>query len=131
MGFMTALRNIVFASLLCALLIFSGCTSTRNGRLEGTVNIGPLTPVERAGVPAPPPEVFTSRGIRVFNLLGMVVDEVHFNPDGTFSVKLFPGKYRVELLNTGIEHAAELPAMIHIDSNQITQLNISIDTGIR
>jgi hypothetical protein len=129
---MKDLKNIVVFLMLSTFFIVAGCTSTM-GRLEGTVSVGPLTPVERVGVPTPtpPPEVFTSRGIKLFNSLGILVKEVHFNADGTYSVELYPGKYRVELLSTGIEHATELPATVQIFSNQTTTLNISIDTGIR
>ncbi len=130
---MLNLKKIGVAFLLGILFVFIGCTSVKDGRLEGTVTIGPLSPVERIGVPTPtpPPEVFTSRGIKIFDSLSILVNEVHFNPDGTYSIELTSGKYRVELLNTGIEHAAEVPATVQIYSNQTTELNISIDTGIR
>jgi hypothetical protein len=132
MRFMTTLKSILIVFFLSALVVLTSCSSTK-GRLEGMVSVGPLTPVERVGVPTPipPPEVFTSRGIKIFNSLGILVKEVHFNADGTYSVELSPGKYRVELLSTGIEHATELPATVQIFPNQTTTLNISIDTGIR
>ena len=129
---MRTLRNIVVFLLLSICLLVPGCNSTK-GRLEGLVSVGPLTPVERIGVPTstPPPEVFTSRGIKILNSLGILVTEIHFAANGTYSVELIPGKYRVELLGNGIEHAKELPATIEIFSNETTILNISIDTGIR
>jgi hypothetical protein len=132
MSLMKLLKTTAFFLVLIIFFNVSGCTSAK-GRLEGKVNIGPLTPVERVGVPTPipPPEVFTSRGIKIIDSLGIWVNEVHFNPNGTYSIELNPGNYRVELLNTGIEHAAELPATVQIFSNQITTLDISIDTGIR
>ena len=125
-------NSILIFLILGTLSLVAGCSAAK-GRLEGAVNVGPLTPIERAGVPTPtpPPEVFTSRGIKIFNSLGILVIEIHFNPDGHYSIELNPGKYRVELLSTGIEHAAEMPATVQIFSAQVTRLDISIDTGIR
>ncbi len=127
------------------LFLLAGCAvpgaapqpTSAPGELAGNVNIGPLTPVERVGVPTPtpPPEVFTSRGIQVFQADGKTpVTSVMFSPDGTYRVALAPGKYVVALLKPGIGGmgmARSLPAEVTIVSGQTTRLDIDIDTGIR
>ncbi len=122
---------VLFTLLLSALI--ASCEPQLTGLLKGKVNIGPLTPVERVGVPTPipPPEVFTSRGIEIYKENGVLERTLYFNPDGTLSVSLPVGTYRVELIQTGIDHASELPAVITIRENQTTVLDITIDTGIR
>jgi hypothetical protein len=130
---MKNLRMIVPAIIIGMLMTISACSPVRDGWLKGTVSIGPLSPVEMVGVPTstPPPEVFTSRGLRIINSFGIEIHQLHFTPVGTFSIQLSPGKYRLELLNPGIEHATGLPNEIEIQPGQIVSLTISIDTGIR
>lgn len=111
----------------------TGCGSQQTGLLSGKVIVGPLTPVERLGVPTPipPPEVFTTRGITIYKENGTLVKMLYFNPDGTFSVPLPIGTYRIELIQKGIDHASELPAIVVIQEHQTMILNLTIDTGIR
>jgi hypothetical protein len=114
-------------------IILASCGPQPRGLLSGKVNVGPLTPVESVVVPAPipPPEVFTTRGITLHKENGALVKTLYFEPDGTYSISLPVGTYRVELIPTGIDHASELPAVVSIQENQNTILNISIDTGMR
>ena len=123
--------------LVIPLLILMGCapsSSTKNGTLQGKVTVGPLSPVEQVGVPTsvPPAEVYTSRGIQI-NRAGSdkAFKQLNFFSDGTYSIDLPPGEYTVTLQNTGMDRSPELPANITIQSDEITLLNISIDTGIR
>ena len=104
------------------------------GYLQGVVDIGPLQPVERVGVPppTPPPAACTARGLVVLTPDGQTeVTRVPIQPDCTYQVALAAGTYRVQLLARGIDRSRDLPAMVTITSGQATQLNVSIDTGIR
>jgi hypothetical protein len=126
-----SLLLVLFTLFSSALLV--SCESPTAGLLNGKVNVGPLTPVERVGVPTPipPPEIFTTRGIAIYKTNGALEKILYFNPDGTYSVSLPVGTYRLELIQTGIDHASEIPAVVTIRENQTTVLNITIDTGIR
>ena len=128
-------RSIYVLLFLAGLALFlSACRSEPNGILEGVVTVGPLIPVERAGVPtpAPPPEVFTSRALEVFKADGKtLVKHVPFQADGTYRVELPPGTYVVDIEHTGIDHAAGLPVRVVIHSNEVTRIDVDIDTGIR
>ena len=109
-------------------------TNSSVGYLAGNVTIGPLSPVERVGVPSPvpPPQVFTSRSINVFQIDGKtLVVNVKFNGDGTYRVALPPGNYVVAIARGGIDRARGLPQSITIESGVTTTLDINIDTGIR
>ncbi len=104
------------------------------GVLQGTVSVGPLTPVERVGVPTPTPspQVYTSRGIDIFKSDGKtLVSSLNFNPDGTYRIELAPGTYVIKLQNFGMGFSKELPKEVRIQNGQTTTLNIDIDTGIR
>ena len=104
------------------------------GALEGRVSIGPLTPVERVGVPTPtpPPEVYAARSINIFQANGKtLVANVKINPDGTYRVELKPGTYVVNIARTGLDRGTDLPRTITIVDGQTTHLDIDIDTGIR
>ncbi len=124
----------IVVMILGACSILPGRPSQAAGILQGKVSVGPLQPVERAGVTPPPPpaEVYTSRGIAIYSENGAtLVKSLHFNPDGTYQVELQPGKYLVKLIPSGIDRSKEIPAGITIISGGILKLDINIDTGIR
>lgn len=104
------------------------------GTLQGHVNIGPLTPVERVGVPPPtvPPEAYAARKIVIYYADGKK-EVTRMSPDaqGNYKVTLAPGTYVVDLARTGIDHAQGLPKTVAIESGKTMSLDISIDTGIR
>lgn len=105
------------------------------GMLEGKVKIGPLSPVERPGQdqPAPAPEVFTSRGIAVYQVDGKtLVTHASFKEDGTYQVKLPAGVYIIDLYpKVKMERAEDLPKQVQIEPGKVTRLDLEIDTGLR
>jgi len=106
----------------------------RTGTLEGRVTIGPLTPVERVGVPTPttPPEAYAARSIDIFLSDGTTqVANVGIGPDGAYRVELAPGTYVVNLASTGIDRGVNLPQTVTIEGGHTLRLDIDIDTGIR
>lgn len=129
------IKSVAIIFLVLTLLLVACTNQTASaGTLEGKVTVGPLMPVEQAGVtpPAPPAEVFTSRGIEIRQKDDAdVYKTVHFNADGTYSIFLHEGTYTVRLISSGIDRATELPASVKITAGEATQLNITIDTGIR
>jgi hypothetical protein len=134
--------TIVFViALLFAALASSGCVSgsapADNGTLSGNVTVGPLTPVERIGVSPtpPPPEVFTSRHLIVYEADGTTkVADVPIQAaglHGVYSISLPPGTYVLDMPRTGIGHASPLPITVTIESGKTATVDINIDTGIR
>jgi hypothetical protein len=104
------------------------------GQLAGRVEIGPLQPVERVGVPSPTPSpaACTARGLILLTPDGQTeVMRVSFQPDCTYQVELPAGEYRVQLQPLGIDRSRDLPQTVTILDGQTTGLDISIDTGIR
>ena len=131
-------------SLLLAVLVLTACESQASGgilppfvhpgQLQGHVSIGPLTPVERVGVPAPtvPPEVYAARQIIIYKEDGKTeVTRPRIDASGHYSVTLAAGAYVVGMARSGIDRANGLPAQVTIESGQTTTLDIAIDTGIR
>lgn len=105
------------------------------GFLEGHASIGPLSPVERAGVPTPTPSpaVCTSRGLAVYDASGQtLVTSFSFQPDCNYRVPLKPGSYVLKVTpQQGIGGARGLPQTVTIESGETTRLDVDIDTGIR
>jgi hypothetical protein len=130
-------RMIFLFTLLCLVLV--ACATRTNpqqppGILEGTVEVGPLSPVEQVGAPPVeiPPEVYTSRAVDIYQADGQTfISRVFFDADGTYQTELPPGNYFVSLTPNGIDTADGLPVMVEIHSGKVTTLNLSIDTGIR
>lgn len=119
-----------------ALLLCTACSSTpqETGTLQGHVTIGPLVPVLREGEPepTPAPEVYAARQIVVFSQDGKKeIARLEINPQGMYSTILPVGDYLIDIDHDGMDSASGLPAQVSILANQITQLDIDIDTGIR
>ncbi len=118
--------------IFCIMLI--SCVTEKSvapGYLEGRVNIGPICPVERPGVPCPvPPEAYAARKIVVLQN-NKVVQQVDIDEKGYYKTPLKPGMYTVDINRAGIDHSAETPAQITVKEGETITLDISIDTGIR
>ena len=120
---------LVLAVILGTTLVYN--YTQGEGTIEGTVTIGPWTPVELPGGSHPPPEVFTSRRIilegSMFNRI-----EVPMNGTGFFRAQVRAGTYRVTMTNcTFLGCVRALPVTVTVRPGETTTLNIDIDTGIR
>lgn len=133
-------KNIILGlTFLTVILLGFGCYkpgSSDIGFLEGKISIGPICPVER-DPPDPgclptadtykayPVSVWTSNGRRKI---------IQINPelDGSYKTDLEPGNYLI-ILETGRSNigSSNLPVEVTIISDNVTTLNIDIDTGIR
>jgi hypothetical protein len=105
-----------------------------SGTLEGHVAIGPLTPVQRAGVPepTPPPEMYAQYEILIYAEDGRTeVARARIDSGGDYRVTLGAGTYVVNINRQGISHGIDLPKKVTITDQQVTRLDIQIDTGIR
>ncbi len=104
------------------------------GYLQGHVSIGPLTPVQRAGEPAPTasPQMYAARQIIIYQADGKTeIARPKIDDNGNYRVTLAPGVYVVGMARTGIDRASGLPAKVTIESDKTSVVDISIDTGIR
>ncbi len=109
-------------------------TSGDDGILEGQAFVGPLTPVERVGVPTPTPSpsVCTARGLAIFAANATTpVTSFSLAPDCTYRVTLSPGQYVVRLRPGVFGFSKDLPKTVTIQRGQTTRLDVHIDTGIR
>jgi hypothetical protein len=130
--------NIILITII-GIITLPGCDkhgAINPGFLEGIISIGPLCPVEQnppdtSCLPtadtykAYPVGIWTSKGNNMITLI---------NPelDGSFKIKLDPGAYvvRQDYSQYGIGNS-NLPVEIRIYPDEITSINIDIDTGIR
>jgi len=117
-------------------LLLTACAAapSETGTLEGHVNIGPLVPVVREGEaePTPAPEVYAGREIVIFAEDGQTeVTRAKIVSNGNYHVTLPVGTYVVDINHLGIDRGLNLPQTVQITSQQVTRLDVEIDTGIR
>ena len=127
------MRQLLFIALT---LFISACSTVpqKPGTLEGHVTIGPLVPVLREGEPepTPAPEVYAARKIVIFAQDGRTeITRVQIDPNGDYQVTLAAGTYVVDINRVGIDRGIHLPKTVEIVSQQVTRLDVEIDTGIR
>jgi len=106
--------------------------------LQGSVTIGPISPVERPGEDfVVPPEVFSSRYIIIYDESGRnLVREVYFTQIGNgatgyYTAQIGPGTYVVDINHLGMDRAANLPVKITVSADEAVTIDVHIDTGIR
>lgn len=133
-------KNIILGlTMLMWLLMNAGCdklSSHETGILEGKISIGPICPVETD--PPDPGCLPTSETYKAYPVAVWTADGrrkiIQINPalDGSYKTDLEPGKYLIKLeTNSGNIGSTNLPVKVIIISDNITTLNIDIDTGIR
>ena len=104
---------------------------TQYGVIEGKVNIGPFCPVEPPSGCPPPPGTYTSRKIILQTSLGDEIS-ISLNETGYFQARVKTGTIEVNLTNcTFLGCQSALPMIIVIKPDQVTEIVIEIDTGIR
>ena len=104
-----------------------------HGTLEGVVTIGPNCPVETQTNPCPtPPSAYALRKVLVYDQAKTkLLVTVDIDEHGLYLVALTPGKYVVDLKPAGIDRSSDVPANVTIQANNVTKLDIRIDTGLR
>ncbi len=139
---MTTLRIYRYLVPFAALLQLAclGPTSPKNGmgqqphgRLSGIVKIGPNCPVEQAGQPCPtPPSAYALRKILVYDeQRTRLLYTVDIDSQGLYFIDLVPALYLIDFRGVGLDRSFDVPKTIEIHANNVTTLNISIDTGLR
>jgi len=103
-------------------------TYTGASGLHGVVTRGPTQPVCRQGVPCSEPAAGATLRF-VHN--GRLTARAHVGKNGTYSVRLAPGAYRVvsapqSNIGTGVR-----PHRVRVVSGEPRRLDFFIDTGIR
>src|SRR4029079_11371874 len=104
-----------------------------HGRLSGVVTIGPNCPVETITAPCPPsPDAYALRKVLVYDeAKTKLLNTVDIDSQGAYLIDLAPGRYTVDVKKAGIDRASGVPAVVQLEADCDTKLDISIDTGIR
>jgi len=121
-----AVVTLVAAGMMAACGVAGGPT----GLLQGTVTLGPISPVEQVG--APPNTRPYAATIDVETPGGDVVATVSSGEDGVFAVRLQAGSYRLVPRSPEgqpLPRATPLDAAVVADGT--TRVTIAYDTGIR
>ncbi len=82
--------------------------------------------------PTPRPEVFSARKIVVYEPDGeTLIVQIDIGPTGEYNLGLPPGEYVIDINRIGVDFADGFPRVITVSSDQVTIVDVSIDTGIR
>jgi hypothetical protein len=116
--------------------LIAGCAPLpqTTGTLRGHVTIGPLVPVLQEGEPdpTPAPEVYAARQIVIYKTNGKTeVARANIDAQGNYEIELPVGTYVVDINRIGVDHAKGFPTEVDILADQVTILDVDIDTGIR
>ncbi|HMS56428.1 MAG TPA: hypothetical protein PKA27_13595 [Fimbriimonadaceae bacterium] len=103
------------------------------GTLHGSISIGPLSPVQRAGQKEViPPEMFRQYSVLILSADGKKqLHKLKVSDKGEYSVALAPGKYKVNWSGPAQTYRKGEPLDVTVASEKKTKLDIRIDTGIR
>ena len=112
------------AFLAAVLAAFAATPATG---LYGTVVRGPITPVCRVDEPCDGPAHVTL----VFSRLGKAVARVHTREDGSYRIRLRPGRYSVRTTSTSIFERRTNPSTSTVPRVGYRRADFNIDTGIR
>jgi hypothetical protein len=104
--------------------------ATSGTGIQGTVTLGPTTPVCRVGVPCSRAVAAT---VTVQDAGGQQVLQFTTGADGQFQVNLAPGTYTLTPapLQSGSFYPRPLPVKVTVTSGSYAQVNPGYDTGIR
>ena len=129
--------------LIIAVVLLSACGPSplphidkgeKGGTLEGHVTLGPMLPAKREGMvePTPVPDAYAARQVVIYGRNGRTeVARAQINAQGRYSIALPAGTYLVEINHAGMDRGVDLPQEVEIVDGQVTQLDITIDTGVR
>ena len=127
------MKRLLFVTLF--ILLVSACTAVQEtGTLKGHVTIGPMLPAMREGLvePTPAPEAYAVRQIVIYTEDGeREVARAQIDSDGNYEIELPVGTYVVDINHVGADQGIDLPQTVEIISEQITRLDVIIDTGVR
>ena len=126
-----------FLITICVLFV-SSCSliSGDVGELAGQVTIGPLQPVHREGEiePTPSPDVYAAWQIVVYSKdMQREIARTDINPEGYYQIVLPVSSYAVTakpVNNYGGPGGSDVH-YVEITKDEVTNLNLDIDTGIR
>lgn len=126
-----AFRHFVF--VVTMLMGAASAMPAEPGFVEGHISIGPITPVEHQGDPAPVPrEMYAAWELTVFKEDGKTeMAKVAADQQGNYRVALPPGKYVLDFPHRGLGGAAGFPRTVTVMSGRSVRVDADIDTGIR
>jgi hypothetical protein len=106
--------------------------NTSESGIEGQVSIGPMCPVERPDRPCPDKPFAASIELQNQDNQGNHLT-VRSGEDGSFRVKLPPGKYKLTPMapNPGAPPHAPPPQAVTVESGKYAHVTIKYDSGIR
>lgn len=110
----------------------SGTTTRAEGVLQGQVTIGPLCPVEIAGVPCEAQPGYSTYSVIVAeNNRDKVIARTKLDEQGKYKLELPAGIYSVRIEPAVGIYKAQNKQQVTISANITTELNFDLDTGIR
>ncbi|HEV7487602.1 MAG TPA: hypothetical protein VGQ65_18190 [Thermoanaerobaculia bacterium] len=108
--------------------------SGEHGRLSGVVTIGPNCPgPQNDSNPCPTqPSAYAARKIQVWDAAKKnLLFTVDIDSQGSYLIDLTPATYMIDVKAAAMDHTLDLPKVVDIHANTVTQVDVNIDTGLR
>lgn len=127
------MRYLVLVLVLLSLILTACGEKVPDGALVGDIDFFPFAPVatENGEPLSPEIETFLTRTVVVRDAAGKEAASAEVVLPGRYEFSLPPGNYTIEVELVGIEFSKEMPGQVVISSDQTTEYDIMIDTGIR
>ncbi len=131
LGFVSSFALLLMVSAACGGGGTSGSGSGGGvtGTIRGTVTSGPQCPVAIAGSPCPDRPWEGTVDVRSTD--GTTVDSATTSPDGTFTVAVAPGTYDLVARTQGMGPPTARAVRVTVASGATTNVELTVDTGIR
>ena len=105
------------------------------GRITGSLTLGPVCPVEQVNNPCKPtPQQYASHRIGIYTAdKKKLLTTITPGADGSFSIAMDVGTYYADLLEqkSSVGSVSGVPITFTVRGGESYRLNIAIDTGIR
>jgi hypothetical protein len=124
------MKRVLLTRVALCCLLWSGVAQESLGTLEGRITRGPLTPVERLGIPNSAPVAWAR--LEIATPTREKITTVESNSEGKYWVQLAPGAYLVTVTSqAGAFNRPNPPLTVTVKADKPTHLDIRLDTGIR
>src|SRR5229473_5973519 len=117
------MKRMLFTRVALCCLLWAGVAQEALRTLEGRITRGPLTPVERLGIPNSAP-VARAR-LEIATPTREKITTVECNSEGKYSVQLAPGAYLVTVTSpAGAFNRPNPPLTVTVHADKPTHLDI-------
>jgi hypothetical protein len=124
-------ERVVLTAALCVLLGPAATLAKPKGFLEGHLQIISPSEVHLAETASPAAPDYAKFPLIILTQSGEVVIQIIADTKGNYHAALRPGNYILDAKGRNKGHLRAKPQPFNVLANQITKVDLTIDTGVR